>query len=677
MKTRLVFSRSNGFNRYTKNVMVLDFLSYISRLSNPSQPLLSGSYLDGVIDEITCYNTPRNKFTQCGKSCLPFRCRSKKKYNATRLGHFFSKAILLFRFFNVFEMRIGCLVFFALWHAKADTVDFPLSDDMFEGDIKSSQEQIAQYYGSELAKELVDEGIIEANAGGDRRELGVGKYIRFWNHEPQVNGRYQIPYVVMSDLQSFKSTIEGFLVELENEVRYIEFIPRTNQQSFLKFEKESGCWSWVGRTYSSSGQTVSLGSGCVSRRIVKHEVMHALGFFHEQSRPDRGDFVDIIEDNIRSGYVHNFDTAQVNSLGSSYDIKSVMHYSGGSWGKSRAVCSDTNVCDRAISIRKGDTDLCLDAGNNEMGSHVPVGLKTCDPESDHQTFIMMKRNEREIDFKLGSDPSLCLDDELTSRRSRLSNGIDIAVRDCNQVTDGWQVHGSSLSGMKIRFGGDPSRFCLQRSGSSVELSGCGDTWDLVSNSSQICDNVPICNGFSGSFNTISSKVPGKSPGGSSDVQPSDILQLQLIYKCSTPRTFDSLCSDDCVCQENEGKCSEDTHCEGMLTCNIDGFCVNDPDRTRAPSTGPSPTATPTFGEYNCEREDNVVKGKRLRVMTEPSWEDCKDKCQSEAQCKAWDYALIKSRKNCKLLKNAKKFRAKRNKRKNRGPRFIAGPKACD
>ena len=41
-----------------------------------------------------------------------------------------------------------------------------------------------------------------------------------------------------------------------------------------------------------------LGEGCGTVRIVLHEIGHAIGFWHEHSRPDRDDFVSVLLDNV-------------------------------------------------------------------------------------------------------------------------------------------------------------------------------------------------------------------------------------------------------------------------------------------------------------------------------------------------------------------------------------------
>ncbi|KAM4592692.1 high choriolytic enzyme 1-like [Odontesthes bonariensis] len=97
-------------------------------------------------------------------------------------------------------------------------------------------------------------------------------------------------------------------------------------RDYLNFFSGTGCWSYLGR--QGGPQDVSLRSnGCLYRSTVQHEVLHALGFHHEQVRSDRDQNVQILTKNILPGAEHNFVKANTNNLGTPYDFNSVMHYS--------------------------------------------------------------------------------------------------------------------------------------------------------------------------------------------------------------------------------------------------------------------------------------------------------------------------------------------------------------
>ena len=59
------------------------------------------------------------------------------------------------------------------------------------------------------------------------------------------------------------------------------------------------CWSQVG--IRGGKQQLSLGSGCENKGRALHELMHSLGFLHEQSRQDRDEHVTILYQNIQDG----------------------------------------------------------------------------------------------------------------------------------------------------------------------------------------------------------------------------------------------------------------------------------------------------------------------------------------------------------------------------------------
>ncbi|KAK5915832.1 hypothetical protein CesoFtcFv8_001389 [Champsocephalus esox] len=114
----------------------------------------------------------------------------------------------------------------------------------------------------------------------------------------------------------------------------IRFVWRTSHRNYLYFYSGSGCWSYLGR--QSRGQLVSLQkNGCLYTNTVQHEVLHALGFHHEQIRSDRDSFVSILYQNIKPGQKHNFMKRQTNNLGTPYDFDSVMHYGKYAFSKNR------------------------------------------------------------------------------------------------------------------------------------------------------------------------------------------------------------------------------------------------------------------------------------------------------------------------------------------------------
>ncbi|XP_064403040.1 zinc metalloproteinase nas-4-like [Halichondria panicea] len=141
-----------------------------------------------------------------------------------------------------------------------------------------------------------------------------------------------INYDFHSSVSSFlRSQIMSAITVYERETCLL--FRRVGVANCIQFTAQgSGCSSdSIGR--KGGIQTITLPSGCQSIKTIIHEIGHAIGLWHEQSRPDRDYHVNIHLENIQSGRSHNFEKRQnVDYQGESYDYRSIMHYKDTAFG---------------------------------------------------------------------------------------------------------------------------------------------------------------------------------------------------------------------------------------------------------------------------------------------------------------------------------------------------------
>ncbi|OQV25481.1 putative Zinc metalloproteinase nas-14 [Hypsibius exemplaris] len=109
----------------------------------------------------------------------------------------------------------------------------------------------------------------------------------------------------------------------------VRFYPRSTQTDYIYIQKsDQGCYAHVGKI--GGMQIVNLEApGCWTHGIIVHELNHAIGFWHEQSRYDRDSYVELNLNNVDSSNHHNFlkyDSGSVTHANTPYDYGSLMHY---------------------------------------------------------------------------------------------------------------------------------------------------------------------------------------------------------------------------------------------------------------------------------------------------------------------------------------------------------------
>uniref|UniRef100_A0A8C6WLM9 Metalloendopeptidase n=1 Tax=Neogobius melanostomus TaxID=47308 RepID=A0A8C6WLM9_9GOBI len=102
-----------------------------------------------------------------------------------------------------------------------------------------------------------------------------------------------IPYVIDDEISKHST-------KMISDPTCLTFQQRKTERDYLFFQNSRECASYVGCI--GGKQPVYTGSLCCVGNIV-HEILHALGFFHEHTRLDRDKYIEVLTENIRKVWI--------------------------------------------------------------------------------------------------------------------------------------------------------------------------------------------------------------------------------------------------------------------------------------------------------------------------------------------------------------------------------------
>jgi hypothetical protein len=160
----------------------------------------------------------------------------------------------------------------------------------------------------------------------------------------------------------------------------LDFVERTSQSNYIYFVTGSGCSSYVGMV--GGRQNITLSTACSTGNTI-HEIGHAIGLWHEQSRVDRDNYITIHYNNIQSGREHNFKTYAEQGMDgdeftSALDFGSIMMYGPYSFS-SNGQPTITTKSGGTFSVQRSALSSDDKVGVNNMYPYSSGGSTTTTP----------------------------------------------------------------------------------------------------------------------------------------------------------------------------------------------------------------------------------------------------------------------------------------------------------
>uniref|UniRef100_A0AC35UEL7 Zinc metalloproteinase n=1 Tax=Rhabditophanes sp. KR3021 TaxID=114890 RepID=A0AC35UEL7_9BILA len=207
---------------------------------------------------------------------------------------------------------------------------------LFQGDIMLTEKQMKNVI-AELQDQIDNQTDIANHVVQNQTDVGdfVTREKRSILSVIDYPWQFPIKYFLPSDYSNAeKNVIDRALTEIEDNtcIRFEEQdreISGTPGINVIASKSRGLCWSHIGQHFPNAPQTLILGNACLINSIIQHEFGHALGLYHEQSRPDRDNYLNIHDENIIDSMKSQFVKSTANSVkdyGVKFDFGSTMLY---------------------------------------------------------------------------------------------------------------------------------------------------------------------------------------------------------------------------------------------------------------------------------------------------------------------------------------------------------------